>query len=62
MQAISSFDFAPGDVIVTSRSDYTSYQIQYLALARRAGVRTVHAEELPEGGIDPQSVREPQST
>jgi selenocysteine lyase/cysteine desulfurase len=58
VQAMTSFDFAPGDVIVSSRSDYTSYQIQYIALAKRAGVRVIHAEELPEGGIDPQSVRE----
>lgn len=57
-QAITSFDFAPGDVIVTSKSDYTSYQIQYLALSKRAGVRIVHAEDLPEGGIDPASLRE----
>lgn len=57
IQAITSFDFAPGDVIVTSKSDYTSYQIQYLALSKRAGVRIVHAQDLPEGGIDPDSLR-----
>ena len=58
VQAMSSFDFAAGDTIVTSRCDYTSNQIQYLALARRLGVRVVHAGDLPEGGIDPTSVRE----
>src|SRR5918994_4324270 len=58
IQALSSFDFAPGDVIVTTRCDYTSNQIQYLALAKRLGVEIVHAEDLPEGGVDPQSVRE----
>jgi selenocysteine lyase/cysteine desulfurase len=58
IQAMTSFDFASGDVIVTSRSDYTSYQIQCISLAKRAGVHVIHAEELPEGGIDPQSVRE----
>ena len=57
IQAISSFDFNSGDVIVTSRSDYTSYQIQLLALQQRLGVRVEHAEDLPEGGIDPESVR-----
>ena len=57
IQAISSFDFAPDDVIVTSRADYTSYQIQYLSLSKRLGVRVVHAEDLPEGGIDPDSLR-----
>ena len=56
-QAISTIDFAPGDAIVTTRCDYTSYQIQYLALAERRGVRVLHAEDLPEGGVDPDSVR-----
>ena len=58
VQALSSFDFAAGDVIVTSRCDYTSNQIQYLALHARLGVRVVHAEDLPEGGVDPEAVRQ----
>src|SRR5688572_5158833 len=58
IQALSSFDFAPGDVIITTRCDYTSNQIQYLALAKRLGVEIAHADDLPEGGVDPQSVRE----
>jgi selenocysteine lyase/cysteine desulfurase len=58
IQALSSFDFAAGDVIVTTHCDYTSNQIQYLALAKRLGVEIVHADDLPEGGVDPQSVRE----
>ena len=57
IQAISSFDFAPSDVIVTTRADYTSYQIQFLALAQRLGVVVRHAADLPEGGVDPDSVR-----
>jgi len=62
IQSISSFDFAPGDVIVTTKSDYTSYQIQYLSLSKRLGVEIVHAEDLPEGGVDPESVRALAST
>ena len=58
IQAMSSFDFAPGDVIVTTRADYTSYQITYLSLAERLGVVVKHAADLPEGGVDPDSVRE----
>ena len=58
IQALSSFDFSPGDAIVTTRCDYTSNQIQYLALAKRLGVEIVHAGDLPEGGVDPDSVRE----
>lgn len=57
VQAVSSFDFAPGDVIVTSRCDYTSNQIQYLSLQARLGVEIVHADDLAEGGVDPDSVR-----
>jgi selenocysteine lyase/cysteine desulfurase len=57
VQALGAFDFARGDVIVTSRGDYVSNQIQYLALARRLGVRVVHAPDLPEGGVDPDAVR-----
>ena len=58
IQALSSFDFAPGDVLVTTRCDYTSNQIQYLALSKRLGVEIVHADDLPEGGVDPDSVRD----
>jgi selenocysteine lyase/cysteine desulfurase len=58
IQSVTSFDFLPGDVIITSRSDYTSYQIQFLALSQRLGVRILHAPELPGGGIDPGGVRE----
>ena len=58
IQAMSSFDFESGDVIVTTRADYTSYQITFLSLAERLGVVVKHAADLPEGGVDPDSVRE----
>ena len=57
IQALSTIDFAAGDVILTSRCDYTSNQLHYLSLARRHGVRIIRAEDLPEGGVDPDSVR-----
>lgn len=56
-QALASFDFRHGDVILTSQNDYISNQLMYLSLARRAGVRVVRAEERPEGGVDPESVK-----
>lgn len=56
--ALSAFDFQPGDVLVTTRSDYTSNWIMYLALRDRRGVQVLAAEDLPEGGADPESVRE----
>ena len=57
IQALSTIDFQPGDVILTSRCDYTSNQLHYLSLARRHQVRVVRANDLPEGGVDPDSVR-----
>ena len=56
-QALSAFDFRPGDVILTSRADYASNQIMYLSLARRRGVQIVRAPDAREGGIDPDAVR-----
>jgi selenocysteine lyase/cysteine desulfurase len=56
-QALSAFDFEPGDVLVTTRSDYPSNQIMYQALSRRRGVEVRVAEDLPEGGVDPDSLR-----
>ena len=57
-QAISAFDFEPGDVLLTTRNDYISNQLMYLSLAKRRGLEVVRAADLPEGGVDPQSVRE----
>ena len=57
-QALGAFDFAPGDVILTSRADYASNQIMYLSLARRRGVEVVRVPDLAEGGIDPGAVAE----
>ena len=56
-QALSAFDFAAGDTILTSRADYASNQIMYLSLARRRGVAIARAGDLAEGGVDPESVR-----
>jgi selenocysteine lyase/cysteine desulfurase len=56
-QAISAFDFGPGDVLLTSRADYASNQIMYLSLARRRGVEIVRAPDAPEGGVDAEEVR-----
>jgi len=56
-QALSAFDFAPGDQILTTCNDYASQQIMFLSLARRRGIDVVRADDLPEGGVDPDSVR-----
>lgn len=56
--ALAAFDFRAGDVILTTRNDYISNQLMYLSLAARQGVRIVRAHDLPEGGTDPDSVRQ----
>jgi selenocysteine lyase/cysteine desulfurase len=57
-QALSAFDFKPGDVVVTTRNDYISNQLAYLSLARRHGLEVRRAEDLASGGADPHSVEE----
>lgn len=57
-QALSAFDFTPGDIIVTTRNDYISNQLAYLSLARRRGIEIRRARDLSTGGVDLQSVRE----
>jgi selenocysteine lyase/cysteine desulfurase len=56
-QALSAFDFRPGDAIVTTHSDYTSNQLMYLSLAQRCGLEVLRADDVAAGGVDPDSVR-----
>lgn len=51
-QALSSIPFERGEVILTTRNDYASNQLQFLSLARRFGVRVMHAPDCDEGGVD----------
>ena len=55
-QALSALPFERGDVILTTRNDYSSNQIQFLSLASRLGVRVIHAPDAPEGGVDVQAM------
>lgn len=55
--ALSAFDLAPGDAIVTTRADYLSNRIMFESLAARRAVRVLEAADLPGGGVDPESVR-----
>jgi selenocysteine lyase/cysteine desulfurase len=50
--ALSAVPFKPGDVLVTTRDDYASNQIMYLALKARLGIEVVRAPDTPEGGVD----------
>jgi selenocysteine lyase/cysteine desulfurase len=55
--ALSAIDPGPGDVLLTSRNDYISNQLMFISLAERRGVRVIHAEDQPGGGVDPDSFR-----
>jgi selenocysteine lyase/cysteine desulfurase len=56
LQAISSIPFAAGDLILTTRNDYASNQIQFLSLQRRLSVRVLRAPDDAAGGVDVQAM------
>jgi len=55
-QALSAFKYRQDDTIITTNVDYASNQIMLLSLAARFGINIVRADDLPEGGADPDSV------
>lgn len=55
-QALSIFDFKRGDALLTTNVDYASNQIMLLNLAKRFGAKIIRADDLPEGGADPESI------
>lgn len=57
-RALSAITFEKGDVILTTRNDYASNQIAFLELQKRFGVQLVRAADVPEGGVDVDSVRD----
>ncbi|MBA3355278.1 MAG: aminotransferase class V-fold PLP-dependent enzyme [Pyrinomonadaceae bacterium] len=56
MQALSSIPFERDDVILTTRNDYASNQIQFLSLQARMGVQVLRAPDQIEGGVDVQAM------
>ena len=57
-QALSSIPLERGDVILTTRNDYASNQIQLLSLQARLGVQILRAPDRSEGGMDVQAMAE----
>ncbi len=51
-RALSAVPFQSGDVILTTRNDYTSNFIAFFQLIRFHQVQVVVAEDLPQGGVD----------
>ncbi len=58
VQALSSVPLQKGDLVLTTRQDYVSNQIQYLSLADRLGIQVLRAPDAPEGGVDLQAMEE----
>jgi selenocysteine lyase/cysteine desulfurase len=56
--ALSSIPFRAGDALVTTRNDYVSYQLMYLSLERRFGIRVLRAPDAPGGGVDVMALEE----
>lgn len=56
-RALSAIPFEKGDVILTTNNDYASNQIAFLALQKRFGVQLIRAEDVPEGGVDVDSMK-----
>ncbi|MCI0490743.1 MAG: aminotransferase class V-fold PLP-dependent enzyme [Blastocatellia bacterium] len=57
-QALSSIPFERGDVILTTRNDYASNQIQFLSLQKRIGVKIIRAPDAAAGGADVEAMKE----
>ncbi|MBB4677921.1 aminotransferase class V-fold PLP-dependent enzyme [Crossiella cryophila] len=52
-KALSAIPFERGEVILTTRNDFVSNQIAFLALRKRFGVEVVHAPDHADGtGVD----------
>lgn len=55
-QALSSIEFEPGDVLLTTINDYASNQIAFIQLAKRFNVQILRAKDTPDGGVDLSSM------
>jgi selenocysteine lyase/cysteine desulfurase len=51
-RALSSIPFEPGDVVLTDKDDFVSNQIQFLSLQKRLGIKIIHIDNAPIGGVD----------
>lgn len=57
-RALSSVPWRRGDLLLTTRNDYVSNQVQYLSLAARFGVELIRAPDHPDGGVDVGAMEE----
>lgn len=57
-RALSSIPFKEGDIILTDNDDFVSNQIQFLSLQKRLGIKIVHINNSPVGGVDLNDLEE----
>ena len=57
-RALSSVPFKRGDIILTDKDDFVSNQIQFLSLQKRMGIKIIHINNAPEGGVDLNDLEE----
>ena len=51
-RALSSILFNTGDIILTDKDNFVSNQIQFLSLQKRLGLKIIHINNAPGGGVD----------
>lgn len=56
-KALSSIPFERGDALLTTDDDYIANQMAFIFLQKRFGVKVIRAGKLPEGGVDPDSMK-----
>jgi selenocysteine lyase/cysteine desulfurase len=57
-RALSSIQFNKGDIILTDKDDFVSNQIQFLSLQKRVGIKIIHINNSPIGGVDLNDLEE----
>ena len=52
IKALTSIDFKPDDVIITTDDDYASNQIQFISIKKRFGIQVFRMKNLENGDLD----------
>lgn len=56
-RALSAIPLQAGDYVLTTRDDYVSNHIAFLQIHRSKGIKIVIADCLPDGGVNPDSIK-----
>ena len=58
IKALSSIEFQPNDVIITTDDDYASNHIQFLSLKQRFGIQVFRMKNLENGDLDIENLEQ----